>query len=87
MYVKTVNHFEQNRPVHLALRDVYYDRATCLLKDPGHMTVRELNASDYEEILFLLRTARNHGFLDAARSSARVRSQCRVIAPIISSER
>ena len=63
MYVKTVNHFEQNRPVHLALRDVYYDRAACLLKDPGHTAVRELNASDYEEILFLLRTARNHGFL------------------------
>lgn len=63
MHVKTINHFEQNRPVHLALRDVYYDRAACLLKDPGRLAIQELNAGDYEEILFLLRTARNHGYL------------------------
>ena len=63
MHVETINHFEQNRPVHLALRDVYYDRATYLLREPGLVSMQELNASDYEEILFLLRTARNHGFL------------------------
>ena len=63
MHVKTINHFEQNRPVHLALRDIYYDRATFLLKDPGLVSRLELNAADYEEILFLLRTAREHGYL------------------------
>lgn len=61
--VKTINHFEQNRPVHLALRDVYYDRAAALLKDPRHMAMQELVAADFEEILFLLRTARDHSFL------------------------
>jgi hypothetical protein len=61
--VKTINHFEQNRPVHLALRDVYYDRAATLLKDPRHIAMQELVAADFEEILFLLRTARNHSFL------------------------
>lgn len=59
--VKTISHSEQNRPVHLALRDIYYERATDLLKDPKHMAMRELNAAEYEEILFLLRTAKDHG--------------------------
>ena len=59
--VKPINHIEQNRPVHLALRDTYYEQATALMRDPKHMTVRQLDASDYEEILFMLRTAREHG--------------------------
>lgn len=45
------------------MRDIYYDRAAFLLKDPGHMAKQQLVAADYEEILFLLRTAREHGFL------------------------
>lgn len=60
--VKAINHFEQNRPVHLALRDIYYERATRLLKSTDHMALRKLNAADYEEILFLLRLARDHGY-------------------------
>ncbi len=59
--VKTIDHFEQNRPVHLALRDVYYERATKLLANPKHMTMQALQARDYEEILFILRAARAHG--------------------------
>jgi tetratricopeptide (TPR) repeat protein len=59
--VKVINHFEQNRPVHLALRDVYYERAAKLLENPEHMTMQALQASNYEEILFILRTARTHG--------------------------
>lgn len=59
--MKAINHFEQNRPVHLALRDIYYQQATALLKDSKHMAVRELQLRDYEEILFALRTARKHG--------------------------
>jgi len=58
--VKAIDHFEQNRPVHLALRDIYYEHAIRLLKDPKHMAARELCVGDYEEILFVLRTAREH---------------------------
>lgn len=59
--MKAINHVEQNRPVHLALRDIYYDRAARLLKDPRHVALQGLDAADYEEILFMLRTARDHG--------------------------
>jgi len=55
-----IDHFEQNRPVHLALRDIHYERAIGLLKDPKHMALQALVVADYEEILFLLRTAREH---------------------------
>lgn len=62
--MKATDHFEQNRPVHLALRDVYYKRATTLLKDPQRsLTTQEPSPADYEEILFMLRTARDHGAL------------------------
>jgi len=59
--VKAINHFKQNRPLHLALRDIYYERATGLLRALKHQPVQKLDAADYEEILFLLRTARDHG--------------------------
>ena len=59
--MKTIDHFEQNRPIHLALRDTYYEHAIQLLKDPRHMAARELLEGDYEEILFMLRTSREHG--------------------------
>ena len=48
--------------MHLALRDIYYEHAASLLKDPRRMAQRELNVADYEEILFLLRSARDHGY-------------------------
>ncbi len=59
--MKTINHIEQNRPVHLALRDTYYERATGLLQALKNKAIQGLDAADYEEILFLLRTARDHG--------------------------
>lgn len=59
--VKAINHIEQNRPVHLALRDIYYERATLLLRSPDHNGQPELGLAAYEEILFMLRTAREHG--------------------------
>ncbi|MCK4563466.1 MAG: hypothetical protein KAU94_02190 [Verrucomicrobia bacterium] len=59
--MKAINHFEQNRPVHLALRDIHYEHAIQLLKDPKHMASQALLVGDYEEILFVLRTARGHG--------------------------
>lgn len=61
--VKSLNHFDQNRPVHLARRDVYFERVVELMtaSQPG-MSHRQIDASVYEEILFLLRVARQHGF-------------------------
>ena len=56
-----INHFEQNRPVHLARRDVYFEKAAKLIsKRLQRDLVLELNTDDYEEILFMLRTARQH---------------------------
>jgi tetratricopeptide (TPR) repeat protein len=59
--MKVINHFEQNRPMHLALRDIFYERAIELLKVSRNTGMQQLNAADYEEILFQLRSARNHG--------------------------
>jgi hypothetical protein len=60
--VKEINHFEQNRPVHLALRDVFFEEA---VKQIGcwktSMGAQPLGIADYEEALFLLRVARQHG--------------------------
>lgn len=56
--------------MHLALRDVYYERATRLLKASKPMQMQELLLPDYEEMLFLLRTARDHGMF-ATRDGAK----------------
>ena len=55
-----IYHFIQNRPVHLALRDVYYERAVELLLSKQDGCVKAVCMSAYEEILFMLRTARKH---------------------------
>ncbi|MEE9368492.1 MAG: hypothetical protein V3V05_06465 [Pontiella sp.] len=59
--MKIINHFKQNRPVHLARRDVYFERAAELIFSEQHAFVPEIRAGEYEEILFLLRVARQHG--------------------------
>jgi len=58
--VEAINHFEQNRPVHLARRDVYFERATELIFNQQHAYTPEIKVEEYEEILFLLRVARQH---------------------------
>jgi hypothetical protein len=58
--VKTIDHFEQNRPVHLARRDVYFERAAVLIDTQQQQYIAEIEIRDYEEILFLLRIARQH---------------------------
>jgi hypothetical protein len=58
--VKAINHFEQNRPVHLARRDVYFERAAELIFAQQHAFTPEIKIEEYEEILFLLRVARQH---------------------------
>lgn len=62
MSVSTINHFELNRPVHLARRDLYFEKAVDLIFDKyaQHGLGPDLNPSDYEEILFFLSIARDH---------------------------
>ncbi len=55
-----INHFELNRPIHLARRDVYFERAVELISSQHEIHGVDLQVEDYEEILFLLRTARQH---------------------------
>lgn len=55
-----INHFEQNRPVHLARRDVYFEKAKELISSELHGQECSLKNERYEEILFTLRTARQH---------------------------
>ncbi len=59
--MKSVNHFNQNRPVHLARRDVYYEKSCLLIRTPPPgQAPHEAVAEVYEEVLFLLRVARQH---------------------------
>lgn len=62
-------HFNLNRPVHLARRDAYFERAVELL----YMPVQEMDAnarlSHVEKVLSLLKTAQQHAFF-ATRSPA-----------------
>lgn len=55
-----INHFEQNRPVHLARRDVYFERAAELIFSLHEVVTANIPVEEYEEILFLLRVARQH---------------------------
>jgi len=57
--VKAINHFEQNRPVHLARRDVYFEMAVEQIAGRQELCA-EILADDYENILFMLRVARQH---------------------------
>ena len=59
--MQAINHFDQNRPVHLVLRDIHYERAIALFTSPELLAKPELTIADYETILFMLRTARKHG--------------------------
>lgn len=58
--MKAIDHFELNRPVHLARRDVYFERAAELISAQQRSFSFEINTEDYEEIIFLLRVARLH---------------------------
>lgn len=55
-----INHFELNRPVHLARRDVYFERAAKLISEQHQIQGSSSCVACYEEILFMLRTARQH---------------------------
>ena len=55
-----INHFELNRPVHLARRDACFERAAAMISARQQNLGAELKTEDYEEILLMLRTARQH---------------------------
>ncbi len=57
--VQAIDHFRQNRPVHLARRDVYFERAAGMLRKQQSSGL-QTDMGEYEEILFLLRVARQH---------------------------
>ena len=46
--------------MHLARRDVYFEHAAALISAPAQGSLPEIHAENYEEILFLLRVARQH---------------------------
>ena len=56
--MRAINHFQQNRPVHLARRDVYFERASELIHQQQDPYTPDVSMEHYEEILFLLRVAR-----------------------------
>ena len=56
----SINHFKQNRPVHLARRDAYFEAAVDALKKGAHPSNAVLEEACYTEVLFLLRVARLH---------------------------
>ncbi|QBG48500.1 hypothetical protein EGM51_14230 [Verrucomicrobia bacterium S94] len=66
--MKPIDHFQQNRPVHLARRDVYFEHAAKMLRAP-QSTGPEIRLEDYEEILFLLRVARQHAGYSIRRTA------------------
>ena len=55
-----INHFELNRPVHLALRDISFEKAIELISNQQPAFGGGMDVDSYEEVLFLLRTARQH---------------------------
>jgi len=58
--VNPINHFELNRPVHLARRDIAFEKAIDLISRQQLNFGEEMEIDTYEEVLFLLRTARQH---------------------------
>ena len=55
-----INHFELNRPVHLARRDISFEKAVKLISNQQLSCGGSMAVETYEEVLFLLRTARQH---------------------------
>lgn len=70
----TTNDFNLNRPIHLARRDVHFERAVELL----YMPIQELDTAarirHVEKILSLLKSAQHHAFL-ATKSAGTTRAE------------
>lgn len=63
-------HFNLNRPIHLARRDVFFERAVELLNMPLQDLDTASRIQQTETILFLLRIAELHAFFAARSTSA-----------------
>jgi hypothetical protein len=58
--VNPINHFELNRPVHLARRDVYFEKAVELISNQQPTHGETVSIEVYEHVLYMLRIARQH---------------------------
>ncbi len=58
--VKSTTYFGQNQAIHLARRDVYFERAEELILAQQQAGVLDMRIKEYEEIIFLLRVAQQH---------------------------
>lgn len=69
------NHFDINRPVHLARRDIFFERAAELLYSPlQHLSLRQ-RIRHVQVILGLLQTASRHAFYACQASGALARER------------
>jgi hypothetical protein len=59
----TTNDFNLNRPIHLARRDVHFERAVELLYMPIHELDTNARIRHVEKVLSLLKTSQHHAFL------------------------
>lgn len=66
----SANDFNLNRPIHLARRDVHFERAVELLYMPFHELDTAARIRHVESVLKLLQTAQHHAFLAAKTTSA-----------------
>lgn len=64
------NHFDINRPVHLARRDAFFERAAELLYSPFQHLPTSQRIQHIETILALLKTAEQHAFFSIQSSDA-----------------
>lgn len=65
-----INHFELNRPVHLARRDVYFEKAVELIAGQQPQHGSGLSTDLYEHILNMLRIARQHAAFSVRSGAA-----------------
>ena len=64
------NHFDINRPVHVARRDVFFERAAELLYTPFQHLPTAQRIRHVETILALLKTSERHAFFAIQASSS-----------------
>jgi hypothetical protein len=65
------NHFQANRPVHLARRDVFFERAMELLNIPMQGMDLPARLAHMDLVLSLLKIAQNHAFFGSRTSTFR----------------
>ena len=70
--MSSINHFRQNRAVHLARRDGYFEAVLAAFKLPLSGAEGDAEESAYRDVLFLLRVARLHArFCVRSREASR----------------